>query len=140
MGNKPNYVVTVTIEVGLPGWEPFYHIEQEQAAQKVSSSIFADVIDVFPSVLPDDAGNTQLIDLPTYSDRVFRPTPPSLGTLTDTLRNASLASESTLNLEFRYEFVRQGPDENKVVAGKNSFALSPEQAGQFHDLLTSNNT
>eukprot|EP01094_Clydonella_sp_ATCC50884_P029310 TRINITY_DN9135_c0_g1_i2.p1 TRINITY_DN9135_c0_g1~~TRINITY_DN9135_c0_g1_i2.p1 ORF type:complete len:999 (+),score=344.71 TRINITY_DN9135_c0_g1_i2:353-2998(+) len=138
--NKPNYVVSATIEIGLPGWAPFYHLQAEQSEKPVSEALFTDLLNEFSNILPDDRPNTQQISLPRYSDVIYRPTPPSVRSLQNTLYNASLASKSTIDLEFRYTFQRMGPDDNKVVGGKYLRALSPEEAGQFHHVLTSNGT
>jgi len=61
--NRPNLVTTISVQIGIPGWSPFYHMDQNQELVVVSSALFSNLSQTFSDLVQDDRPNTQLTGL-----------------------------------------------------------------------------
>lgn len=62
-GSSPNPVLNVDMSIGVVGWDPLYHINQDFNGSLVSSSTFS-ILRKNPFITSDDSTNTQILTMP----------------------------------------------------------------------------
>jgi len=131
-GTARNPVINFDLEIGVQGWDPFYHVNQAISGDAVSADAFSQ-LRVFNSfIMADENPNTQILEAPIASESLWTISPPSKQTLINSLTAASSAS-----LYIRYTLTRQGAI-NNILTGSPTATLNATNIAVLVQLLQGN--